>query len=203
MFNSVNGIITAKYSDKIYLEAGPLEWELAMNGLDIAALPALGSELRLFLHLIHRENEMRFYAFPSAERRETFLELIKVAGIGPRGATKIMGGIGQEDLIAALENEDLARLETVPGLGKKTAQKMLLALKGRLVFDSDKKKEEAEELYPDLAAALAEMGYEKKAVTRALGKLVAEKGEALAGLSGHERENILFREAVLLLSQGA
>jgi len=138
---------------------------------------------------------MRLFGFADETRRNTFLELLKVEGIGPKGALKIMGGIGQEDLERALEAGDLARLEAVPGLGKKTAQKMLLALKGKLVHapaDSP-----AESPYGDLIEALAEMGYERRAAAGAIAR--AEK-DAPAGLSQPEKEKLLFKNAIVYLS---
>jgi Holliday junction DNA helicase RuvA len=76
----------------------------------------LNSECRVFTWLYHREDQMKLFGFCSERRRNTFLELIKVEGIGPKGALKIMGGISQDDLERALENGDLDRLEAVPGL---------------------------------------------------------------------------------------
>ena len=132
MFNSLRGIITDKQKESVCLLYGGLEWEISVPATDIAELPPVGEESRVFTWLYHREDQMKLYGFSGEKRRATFLELIKVEGVGPKGALKIMGGIGQEELEKALEAEDLSRLEAVPGLGKKTAQKMILALKGKL-----------------------------------------------------------------------
>jgi len=193
MFNSIRGTITGKYSDSVHLLTGGIEWEISVPGTDIAHLPRIGEEGQVFTWLYHREDQMKLYGFADEERRATFLELLKVEGIGPKGAIKILGGIGQKELENALETEDLARLEAVPGLGKKTAQKMLLALKGKLV----RVKEAAESPYGDLVEALAGMGYERKAALEAINQ--AEK-ELSPGLSGPEKEKLLFKQAIVYLS---
>jgi Holliday junction DNA helicase RuvA len=102
-----------------------------------------------------------------------------------------MGGIGQEELERALEAEDLGRLEAVPGLGKKTAQKMILALKGKLAMAKTPAS------YGELAEALAGMGYDRRAAADALDR--AETAVAPA-LGGAEREKALFKQAILYLS---
>ena len=193
MFNSIRGIVTEKRSGSVYLLSGGIEWDISAPATDIARLPPTGEECRLFTWLCHREDQMKLYGFAAEERRDTFLELLKVEGIGPKGALKIMSGIGQEELAQALETEDIARLEAVPGLGKKTAQKLILALKGKLV----KAKAAAETPYADLVEALAGMGYERRAAAEALNRAEAELPP---GLSGAEKEKLLFKEAIVYLS---
>ena len=124
MFNSISGILSAKNIDSVFILSGNIEWDISMPGNDIQEL-SLNSECRIFVWLYHREDQMKLFGFSNERRRNTFLELLKVEGIGPKGAVKIMSGISQADLENALENGDLPRLEAVPGLGKKTAQKML------------------------------------------------------------------------------
>jgi len=193
MFNSIHGTVTGKYGWGVCLLTGGIEWEIAVPATDMTRLPLLGEEGRVFTWLYHRETEMKLYGFASDERRATFLELLKVDGVGPKGALKIMGGIGQEELEQALETEDLSRLEAVPGLGKKTAQKMILALKGRLALT----KTVSETPYADLVEALVGMGYDKKAATEALAKA---ESELPAGAAGAEKEKLLFKQAIVLLS---
>jgi len=118
---------------------------------------------------------------------------LKVVGIGPKGALKILGGIDQDDLEKALETEDLARLEAVPGLGKKTAQKMILALKGKLTSA----KAIPATPYGELAEALIGMGYDRKAAAEALTRAEAELP---AGTPAAEKEKTLFKQAIIYLS---
>ena len=193
MFNSIRGTITEKLSDSVCLLSGGIEWDISAPGTDIARLPPVGEEGRVFTWLYHREDQMKLYGFAGEERRATFLELLKVEGIGPKGALKILGGIGQEELENALENEDLARLEAVPGLGKKTAQKMILALKGKLISA----KAVPETPYADLVEALTGMGYDRRAAADALIRADKEMG---GDVKGAEREKLLFKEAIVYLS---
>ncbi|GHV16513.1 Holliday junction ATP-dependent DNA helicase RuvA [Spirochaetia bacterium] len=193
MFNSIRGIITEKLPDTLHIATAGIEWDISVPATDLDTLPPVGEEGQVFLYLIHREDQMKLFGFADEQRRATFLELLKVEGIGPRGALKIMGGIGQEELERALEAEDLGRLEAVPGLGKKTAQKMILALKGKLAMA----RPGTPAPYGELAEALAGMGYDRRAAADALTR--AETAVA-PGLSGADREKALFKQAILYLS---
>ena len=196
MFNSIRGTITEKLPDSVYMFSGAIEWDIAVPATDIAQLPPPGTEGRIFVWLYHREDQMRLYGFASEQRRSTFLELLKVEGVGPKGALKIMGGITQEEFEKALETEDLARLEAVPGLGKKTAQKMLLALKGKLSWA----KPASESPYGDLLEALTNMGYDRRLAIEALTQ--AERGIPSDADEG-EKEKLLFKAAIVFLSSNA
>ncbi|MDR2597359.1 MAG: Holliday junction branch migration protein RuvA [Treponema sp.] len=193
MFNSITGILNAKGGEAVFLLSGSIEWEITMPVNDIQDL-SLDNECRIFTWLYHREDQMKMYGFLNERRRATFLELLKVEGIGPKGAVKIMGGISQEDLERALETGDLARLESVPGLGKKTAQKMLLSLKGKLVSSQNTDISP----YNDLVQALADMGYDRRLAAEALAK--AEIIIGSVKLPDAEREKLLFKEAIVYLS---
>jgi Holliday junction DNA helicase RuvA len=196
MFNSIRGTVTEKLTDSVRIETGGVEWDIVVPATDVSRLPPPGETARVYTWLYHKETEMRLFGFADEVRRSTFLELLKVEGIGPRGAVKIMGGIGQEELETALETEDLPRLEAVPGLGKKTAQKMLLALKGKLRFDYAVPGRTTGP-YGDLTEALAGMGYDRKAAAAVLAKADAELPPELTGA---DREQRLFREAIVSLS---
>jgi len=194
MFNSIQGLVSAKGSESAYILCGGIEWDICMPANDIQSL-SLNSECRVFTWLYHHDEQMRLFGFSNEKRRSTFLELLKVDGIGPKGAIKIMSGISQDDLENALENGDLARLEAVPGLGKKTAQKMLLSLKGKLV--QIQSGGSAASPYSDLIEALAGMGYDRKAAAEALAKVDAG---IIESLSAEEKEKLLFKEAIVYLS---
>ncbi|MDR1858976.1 MAG: Holliday junction branch migration protein RuvA [Treponema sp.] len=195
MFNSIQGIVGGKGGEAAFILTGGVEWEIAMPASDMDRLPPPGGECRVFTWLYHREDQMRLFGFADCARRDTFLELLKVDGIGPKNALKIMGGIGQEEHERALETEDSKRLEAVPGLGKKTAQKMLLALKGKLV--TTQTASTAASPYSDLVEALAEMGYEKRAAAEAVARAEAELP---ANLPPDEKEKRLFKAAIVQLT---
>jgi Holliday junction DNA helicase RuvA len=193
MFNSIQGVITEKLSDTLRILTGGVEWDISVPATDLDRFGEPGEEGKVFLWLYHREDQMKLYGFIDEKRRATFLELLKVEGIGPKGAIKILGGIGQDELEKALEAGDLARLEAVPGLGKKTAQKMILALKGKLT----QTRTAAETPYGELAEALTDMGYDRRAAAEALTKAAARLPP---GLGKEEKEKLLFKEAIVYLS---
>ncbi|GHV74392.1 Holliday junction ATP-dependent DNA helicase RuvA [Spirochaetia bacterium] len=195
MFNSIRGTITAKFDDTLHIRTGGIEWDITVPHTDIGMLPQAGEEGQVFTWLYHREDQMRLYGFADENRRATFLELLKVDGIGPRQAVKIMGGISQAELQRALDTGDVGRLEAVPGLGKKTAQKMILTLKGKLTGDGGKSKTASP--HADLVTALTEMGYDQRAAADALAQAEAA---VPADLTGAELEKALFRQAILYLS---
>jgi len=197
MFNSIRGTVGGTSDEAAFILTGGVEWEVAMPASDIAGLPETGGECRVFTWLYHREDAMRLFGFADEIRRNTFLELLKVEGIGPKGALKIMGGIGQRELEGALESGDLARLEAVPGLGKKTAQKMLLALKGKLVQAPAGSAQVFR--HADLVEALSQMGFDKRAAQDALD---AAESNLPDGLSDGEREKLMFKNAIVRLSGG-
>ena len=197
MFNSIRGKTCAKGVETVFILSGDIEWEIAMPSNDIQSL-VLNDDSRILTWLYHREDQMKLFGFIDDRRRNTFLELLKVEGIGPKGALKIMSGISQDDLEKALDTADLARLEAVPGLGKKTAQKMLLSLKGKLV--SHQNPASVSSAYNDLIEALVGMGYDRRQAAESLTKADASIGE---GITGAEREKQLFKEAIIYLSGGA
>jgi len=193
MFNSIRGIVSGKDGEAVFILSGDIEWEIAMPVNDMQTLP-LNGECRVFTWLYHRDDQMKLFGFCNESRRNTFLELIKVEGIGPKGAVKIMGGISQDDLERALEGGDLARLEAVPGLGKKTAQKMLLSLKGKLVQIQPI---DIVSPYNELVEALVGMGYDRRQAAQALARA---EGSVASDLPADEKEKLIFKEAILSLS---
>jgi Holliday junction DNA helicase RuvA len=202
MFNSLSGTLTAKFQRTIYLETGGVEWEIAVPDSALDALPHIGERARVYTWLYHREDQMSLFGFPSPEDRLLFLDLLKVDGIGAKGALKIMSSISSEQLRKAIDDEELARLEAVSGIGKKTAQKMMLALKGKLTFSQTAK---ADEIKPwhDIVSALADMGYDRRdaeaVVTRLDGKLSADAG--FAAMTREAKEETLFRRAITELAR--
>lgn len=202
MFNSIRGTVTEKLSESLRLLTAGIEWDIAVPATDLPRLGLPGGETVVYVWLYHREDQMRLFGFADETRRGTFHELMKVEGIGPRQALKIMGGIGQEELERALDAEDLARLEAVPGLGKKTAQKMILALKGKLARDRGPAAAALPGAHQELVDALAGMGYDRKAAAEAVAKAEAALSASGAALSpaGADREKLIFKQAILSLS---
>ncbi len=199
MINAIRGTLCHKGLDTIRVDNHGVEWEFSVPARSVDAFGRLGEETRVLAWLLHREDQMRLYGFPSDAERAVFLELITVDGIGPKQAVKILGGIGAEELERALDGEDLARLEAIPGLGKKTAQKLVFSLKGKLpgAMASRAKVEEAGP-HEDIVRALAELGYDRRRAAEAV-RAIAADGAALPE-NPAERERELFRRAMMALS---
>lgn len=201
MFNSISGRITAKRPNTLYIENNGIEWDLMVSSLALDSFGLVGDTARVYVWLYHREDQMRLYGFPSPEERDIFLELTKVDGIGPKQAVRILSSIRPEDLEAALEGEDVARLSAAPGIGKKTAQKMILTLKGKLARDrgTDRSVDEGE--HGDIIGALADMGFDRKAAAARVTAIAAELAAGTgASLNRTEREQEIFRRAIVDLS---
>ena len=193
MFNSLLGTITEKRFDILRVDNNGLEWEFSVPARSIDEFGTLGGRTKVYIHLLHREDQMRLFGFPSERERALFLELLKVEGIGPRQAVKILSGISPEDLESALDTENLARLQQVPGLGAKTAQKLVFSLKGKLPGSAP---QTVRGPWADVVQALADMGYDRKRAAEAVSRLSGELGAA----GGPEEEQELFRRASRELS---
>lgn len=191
MFNSLTGEITVKTDERLCVQTGGVEWDLTVSRKALEHLPPVGEVARVFTHLVHREDAMRLYGFFDQAERALFLDLLKVEGVGPRGALKMLSGVDREQFSRALESDDVDALSTVPGVGKKTAQKIILTLKGKLTPAGDTQARSAED---DITTALVGMGFDRRTAKAAVAS--ALKGVADKNLKGEELERELFKRAV-------
>ena len=193
MFNSVTGEITFKGEERLCVQTGGVEWELVVSRRALEKLPPVGEVARVYTFLLHREDSMRLYGFSDPAERALFLDLQKVEGVGPRGALKVLSGVDRAQFSDALDRDDVEALSAVPGIGKKTAQKIILTLKGKLTPALESAGRSAEE---DIATALVGMGFDRKTAKTA----VAEAQKALADrkMKGEELERELFKRAVAI-----
>ncbi len=204
MFNSIIGIVTGKNSKQLFIEANGIEWDICMPDSNIDMLPETGKEVRVFTWLHHTESLMNLYGFASPEERLLFLDLLRVDGVGPKAAVKIMSGVNSKRLFEILESGDVDILEKIPGVGKKTAGKMMLALKGKLSIPDDYKSSSSSPSspYDDAVASLVSMGYDKNLAKAKIMEL-AEKLSSepdFVKKSQKDREDHLFRLAIVELS---
>lgn len=201
MFNSLTGIVTGRGPNALYLATGGVEWELEVSGFTQRRLASeQHDEIRIFTYLYHREDQMRLYGFATSEERTIFLELTRVSGIGPRAAIKLLSATSPSELVRALEAEDVDSLVRLPGLGRKTAQKIILTLRGRLVGDEHAVREHSE-----LAEGLVEMGFDAKQVATVITDVALELDGESTGDAGTPndpatREQEIFRRAIVRLS---
>lgn len=199
MINSIFGTITAKLPQVIYLETSSgIEWALSVSESTLNSLSTVGRQTRVYTWMYHKEDAMKLFGFASVEERSVFLDLLKVDGVGPKGALKILSSMPYTVLADALEQEDLTKLEKIPGIGKKTAQKMLLTLKGKLTLYSDNEKSSSKvSVWNDVIIALTDMGYDKKNCEVVIERLAKDLDSSLTQTA---KEELLFRKAIVELA---
>ena len=175
MFNSITGIITGKFPKQVFIDTNGVEWDLCVPDSNLDMLGPAGTEAKIYTWLQHTDQIMTLFGFASRDERDVFLDLLKVDGVGPKGAVKIMSSVSSTRLMDILERGDLEMLEKIPGVGKKTAGKMILTLKGKLRLSESAASSAATGVaspYSDVVTSLAGMGYDKKMVEQKLAQLV-------------------------------
>ena len=131
MIGLVRGIVREKTPPQILVDTGAVGYELLVPMSTFYTLPAIGQEVTLRTHLLVREDEHQLYGFATEEERHAFRQLIRIAGIGARTALAILSGLSVRELREAVLLQDGGRLVKIPGIGKKTAERLLLELKDK------------------------------------------------------------------------
>lgn len=209
MINAVSGQLVCVNAQSVYILCAGIEYELIVSSQTATKLSNLTeaerNNVRVLAWLQHKEDAMTLFGFYDEEERRLFLELIKVNGIGPRQAMKILSGVRVNDFITALDQSDINFLSKIPGLGAKTSQKIILALRDTLVFTKEAHEVSNittgnSKLYQDVIDALIEMGYDKKRVLDCVSKLLSDNEKTLAEKSQSNVEEWLFRSAIVALA---
>lgn len=170
MIARLTGRVAAKMPTAVVIDVGGVGFKVAMPTSSLVALPAEGDEVTVHTHLYVREDELSLYGFESAEEKSLFEQLITVSGVGPKVALSVLSAFTPDTFADALAHEDLALLSSVPGIGKKTAQRMILDLKDRLsVGGALSVTRAAQDSATEVHAALLGMGFSSAEVTAALG----------------------------------
>jgi Holliday junction DNA helicase RuvA len=209
MIHAINGELSYVGTHIAVLKtAGGVEYELLISSQLASKLSQLHNEakreVRLLTYLQHREDSMTLFGFSDEKEKQVFLELIKVNGIGAKQALKILSGVQLKAFIEALDNNDLSFISSIPGIGPKTSQKIILALRDTIIIDKIPSKNSnqtpgIDNRYSDLVAALNDMGYDKKQVISTLSSLLEEHKEVLGNKSLHDSEEFLFKHAIIAL----
>ena len=203
MFNSIKGSITFKGSQRLFLENNGIEWDMIVPDTCLEKLGRVGDEARLFTWLQHTDSAMTLYGFSSESQRELFFSLVKVDGIGPKGAIKIMSNVSAESLCAMLDAGDVASLSKVSGVGKK-AGKMILSLKGKLSLEqSETIVKKSNSPFEAVILSLADMGYDRRDAEAVIDKLVKDffNDETFSAMLPTQKEDFLFRRAIVELAR--
>ena len=132
MIGSVRGRIASKTPPQLMVEVGGLGYELEAPMSTFFHLPAVGEEVSLLTHLVVREDAHILYAFATEAERRLFRSLIKVSGVGPKIALALLSGISVEAFSRCVVNEDITALTKVPGIGRKTAERLIIEMRDRL-----------------------------------------------------------------------
>src|ERR1700745_1707332 len=132
MIGSVRGRIASKAPPQLTVDVGGLGYELEAPMSTYFHLPAGGEEVRVLTHLVVREDAHVLYAFATEEERRLFRSLIKVSGVGPKIALALLSGINVEAFAQCVQNQDITALTKVPGIGRKTAERLVVEMRDRL-----------------------------------------------------------------------
>ena len=162
--------------------------------------------VRVFTVLNHREDAMTLFGFYDEKERFCFVELQTVPGIGPKGALKILSGITVDDLCLLLDAQDVKKLSKVPGLGAKTAQKLILQLRNVLVFETDVEKDtegkssNTSKRFSDFISSFCEMGYDRKSVVKVIDVILEENSDKYKNIDDREIEKNIFTSVLRRLN---
>jgi holliday junction DNA helicase RuvA len=133
MIALVRGTLLEKHPNQAVVEAGGVGYDLTIPVSTFTSLPDVGSEVRLRVHTHVREDALALFGFLTRDEKTLFEKLIGVSGIGPKLAVTVLSGLAVPDLIAALRNGSIEQLVRIPGVGKKTAERMVLELRDKMV----------------------------------------------------------------------
>lgn len=181
------------------IEAAGVGYEVNISVATFGALPAVGAEASVHVHTHVREDALTLFGFATPVEKQLFERLISVSGIGPKLAIVALSGMSAESLVSAIRGNDLAQLTKIPGIGKKTAERMALELRDKLDGFGAAPKAEAEAAEEDVLSALVNLGYQRAAAEKAMSQALAGAKKGGAGAAIGRDFDALFREALGIL----
>ena len=177
MIGRLQGTLAAKNPPQVLIDCHGVGYEVDVPMSTFYHLPGLGEPVTLLTHFVVREDAQLLYGFATAPERDAFRQLIKVTGVGPRMALGVLSGLGVQELAQAITAQETGRLVKVPGIGKKTAERLLLELKGKLGADLGSAHAHASTAQQaDILQALLALGYSDKDAAAALKALPVDVG---------------------------
>jgi holliday junction DNA helicase RuvA len=194
MIAHLRGRLLAKHPNQAIVEAGGVGYDVNISVPTFSELPLLGSDVALHIHTHVREDSIALFGFLRPTEKQLFERLLMVTGIGPKLAITILSGMSADEMVSAIRGNDVVRLTRIPGIGKKTAERMVLELRDKLegfgVPPAARPPSRTEE---DVLSALVNLGYPRSAAQGALAM-------ALRDGTNNSFEN-LFRESMAVLSK--
>jgi Holliday junction DNA helicase RuvA len=180
VFESIQGRLSAKEPARIVVEAGGLGYLLQVPLSTYDALPTVGRDVRLLLHPVVREDEWRLYGFGTPRERDVFRDLLRVSGVGPALSLALLSGLGAETLVKAVGDGDVRSLTNVKGVGRKTAERLVVDLKERWSAGAGAVARAPEGPGADAVKALEALGLERAEAERRVAKILPSDGPSPA-----------------------
>lgn len=196
MIAHLHGKLLAKHPNQVVVETGGVGYEVNISIPTFSELPANGSDVALHIHTHVREDVIALYGFLRSAEKQLFEKLMTVSGIGAKLAITILSGMAADEMAGAIRGNDVARLTKIPGIGKKTAERMVLELRDKLPAAAGTFTPAAPTMSPleeDVLSALMNLGYQRPIAEKALANT------AKGGKSGSF--DSIFREALAGLSK--
>jgi Holliday junction DNA helicase RuvA len=197
MIGSLRGKLIEKRPNQLLVDVNGVGYQVQIPLSTFAGLGALHAETSLLIHTHVREDQITLYGFVTAREKQCFELLISASGVGPSLALKILSGMSIGELVPAIRKSDLAQLVKIPGVGRKTAERIVVELRDKLVVidvPETGKPSTRSQLEDDVASALMNLGYDTKSVERAV--------EKSRGASGNDFEKLL-RSSLQILGSSA
>ncbi len=202
MIAQLRGTLTEKRPNQIIVDVGGVGYLVSISLSTFYALAELHQEISLLIHTHVREDSLALYGFLTAREKQLFESLLSVSGVGPTLAIKILSGMSADDLVPAIRHGDLPRLTRIPGVGKKTAERLVVELRDKLAaMESSEAEPAPSRTGPagDVISALLNLGYDRRAAEAAVEDVERGAGSAAAGKTFES----LLRAALQQLSSPA
>jgi len=196
MIAHLRGKLLAKHPNQAIVETGGVGYDVTISVPTFSDLPAIGGEVTLHIHTHVREDLIALYGFLRPSEKRLFEKLITVSGIGPKLAITILSGMAADEMVSAIRGNDILRLTRIPGIGKKTAERMVLELRDKLAAEGvteSRVTPAVSTVEEDVLSALTNLGYQRAAAERALAT-VEKNGKG----SSFE---VMFRQTLGVLSK--
>jgi len=175
MIGHIKGFIVNKKPTQVLIDCNGVGYEVDVPMSTFYDLPTVGEQVKLLTHLIVREDAHLLFGFATSEEREVFRQLIKVNGVGAKVALSILSGISLHELVDAIMNQNSNLLVSIPGIGNKTAERLVLELKGKLAnIIDDKSRQNTPSETNDIQNALISLGYSTKEAISAVKNLPSD-----------------------------
>jgi holliday junction DNA helicase RuvA len=192
----LRGTLMAKHPNQAVVETAGIGYDVTITVPTFSGLPSLGSNVALHIHTHVREDVIALYGFLHPDEKQLFERLMTVNGIGPKLAITILSGMAADEMVKAIRDNDVARLTRIPGIGKKTAERMVLELRDKLAFAGAGDLTVIPSLTAveeDVLSALQNLGYQRANAEKAV-TTVSKNGKG-------ETFEAMFREALAMLSK--